>query len=205
MLVASWVPVLRDPISSASHYGGLVYALFATVILWRLAAGDWRRQASLACFGISSCLLFAASGTFHALCLPPAELEFYRLLDHSAIYLLIAGTYTPVFALLLRGNARLVFLLLMWTMAGVGIVSKWSLPATAYPFTVSLYLVMGWTGMLAVPVIYRRLGWSGFRWGILGGLFYSGGAILDVLHWPVLVPGTFGSHEFFHFCVLGGN
>src|SRR5437764_14133762 len=93
---------LRDPISSLTHFVAFFWAILATRILWRMADGNRRRQLAVSCFGISMILLYFASALYHAVLVPPEQLQYFRLLDLSAIYLLIAGTYTPAFLVLLR-------------------------------------------------------------------------------------------------------
>jgi hemolysin III len=196
---------LRDPVAAWSHFAGLAWALFAAVILWRLSAGDRQRQISISFFTGSMCLVYLASGVYHALRLPPEQLRFFLKLDHSAIYLLIAGTYTPIFSALLTGWWRYGSLAVIWTLAGVGILLKWLMPIQYYPVTVAMYLVVGGVGLLPAPIVVRAVGWRGGFWGLLGAAFHGAGAILDVFGWPVFVPGVFGTHELLHVLVVAGT
>jgi hemolysin III len=150
-------------------------------------------------------MLFLASGTYHALRLPPADLHLFRLFDHSAIYCLIAGTYTPIFYGTLSGRLRSSFLILIWSMALAGIAAKWTLPMTYYSATVSIYLTMGAIGLLPVPAIARVTGPGGAFWGLLGAGLHGLGGILDMIGWPVLYAGRFGSHELLHVLVIAGT
>jgi hemolysin III len=196
---------LRDPVSAGTHFVAFAGAIFGTAVLWRLSRDDRLKQLSMGIFGASMCALYLASATYHALRLPPQELRFYQLLDHSAIYGLIAGTYTPILFNLTRGWPRTVLLTALWGVAAVGIVCKWTLPPTAYPLTIGLYLGMGWIGMLsAVPVI-RAIGGKGMAWAALGGLFYTAGALCELTGWPVLEPNHFRTHELFHVAVVLGT
>jgi hemolysin III len=197
--------VMRDPVAAGSHFAGFLWGLFATAILWRLSQADRSRQLSVACFTVSMCVLYLASALYHALRLPPDQLHFFRMLDHSAIYCLIAGTYTPIFFVLLRGRLRTVFICLMWGMAAAGIIAKWSLPLNYYPLTVGLYLTMGGIGLLPIPAIARETGWGGAFWGLTGAGLHGSGGILDVLGWPRIYPGVFGSHELLHVLVIAGT
>jgi hemolysin III len=196
---------LRDPVSAATHLFWCVPAFFFTALLLRLARGDRLRWWSVACFGASMCLLYAASGTYHALRVTPRVLEFFRLLDHSAIYVLIAGTYTPVFAVLLRGPLRAWLLGLVWGLALVGIACKWLLPIPVYSITVGLYLALGYIGVIPMVQLVRAVGLRGMAWGVAGGLLYSVGAVFDVVGWPVFYPGVFGTHEVEHVLDMGGT
>jgi hemolysin III len=143
---------LRDPVSSTTHFAACLFGMFATALLWRLARDRGRRaQLALAAFGVSAVLLYGASATYHALCLTPDRLHFFQLLDHSAIYVLIAGTYTPAFYFLLPATPyRRLCVSGIWLFAVAGIVCKWTIPDVPYWLTVGLYFSMGWVGVLSV-------------------------------------------------------
>ena len=198
---------LRDPVSSLTHFAACLFAMFVTTLLWRLSRGRGRRaQLALGVFGLSMVLLYGASATYHALRLPPERLRFFQLLDHSAIYLLIAGTYTPAFYFLLPDRPyRRVFLGGIWLFAATGIACKWAVPDTPYWLTVGLYLAMGWVGMLTVTEMLRAVGVRGMSWGLWGGLSYTIGGLADLFHWPRVLPGLFGAHEVFHLFAMGGT
>lgn len=197
---------LRDPVSSLTHLVASLFAAYVTLLLWRLTCGDRTKRWSIACFGATAVVLYAASGTYHAIRLPidSPTVEFFRRLDHSAIYLLIAGTYTPVFAVLLRGRQRAWLLTTVWLLALAGIVAKWLGPIAPEGLSVGLYLGLGWIGVVPLRPLLRAVGWSGMAWGLAGGLFYTIGAACELARWPVLIPGVIGWHEVFHvFDVLG--
>ena len=198
--------VFRDPVSAGTHLLWCVLGLFITALLWRLSRGDRVRQLSTGMFGLSMVLLYGASGAYHAVPRETPQLMAYlRLLDHSAIYVLIAGTYTPVFAVLLRGRLRVVLLTMIWALAGVGIAAKWLLPWPPYGLTVALYILMGWVGIFPIWQLIRAVGVRGMAWGLLGGLFYTFGGVCDALSWPVLLPGVIGYHEVLHLADMGGT
>jgi hemolysin III len=204
------VPFLfRDPVSAASHLLWCVLGVYVTGMLWRLARGDRRRQWSVGCFGLSVVLLYGASGLYHAVRGGPALVETLRLLDHSAIYVLIAGTYTPVFAVLLEGRMRTALLALVWGLAGIGIACKWVLELLhhqpPYPVTVALYIALGWVGLVPAYHLIRAVGWRAMGVGLCGGLLYTAGGICDALRWPVLLPGVVGYHEVLHVLDMGGT
>lgn len=202
--ITEWL-TLRDPVAAWSHFAGFLWAVLAAVILWKLCSGDRLRQISVTFFTGSMCLLYLASGLFHALRLPPEQLGFFRSLDHTAIYCLIAGTYTPIFVALLEGRMRTLFLAAIWVLAVLGSVVKWTMPSNHYPLTVAMYLGVGAFGLLPAPVIVRKTGWGGAFWGLLGAAFHGLGGILDAFGWPMPLPGVIGSHEVFHVMVLAGT
>lgn len=189
---------LRDPVSSASHLITAVWAVFAGLLMLRLTPKD--RWAPVAVFAFSMVFLYTASGLFHGLHFSsPEERRFYQRLDHTGIYLLIAGTYTPVLAILLRGRWRRWLLRGMWTLAGVGIATMWLLPKPPHELNVAIYLGMGWIGVIALPLYYGAVGWRAMNWALLGALLYTAGTICELCEWPVIVPGLVGFHEVFHF------
>ncbi|MFL5327814.1 MAG: hemolysin III family protein [Gemmataceae bacterium] len=197
----------RDPVSSLTHLGTSVFAIFVTLILWRLAGGDRTKRLSLLVFGLSAVVLYAASGTYHGIALPRSSttVDMFRRLDHTAIYLLIAGTYTPIFAVLLRGRRRVILLSLVWLLATVGMISKWVMSIAVDRWTVSLYLALGWLSVLAARDLIRAVGWRGFSWTALGGLSYTLGAACELTRWPVIVPGVVGWHEVCHIFDMVGT
>jgi hemolysin III len=197
---------LRDPVSAASHLLGCLAAAYAAGLLWRLARGDRPRQWSVGCFGLSMVLLYAASGAYHAAPAGrPRLVEALRLLDHSAIYLLIAGTYTPIFAVLLRGRLRAALLAVMWALAAAGVACKWALTLPSHDLTVGLYLALGWVGLVPAYQLTRAVGLRGMTWGALGGLLYTAGAVCEVTCWPAPWPGVVGPHEVLHFFDLAAT
>ena len=196
---------LRDPVSSLTHLSWCAWSIFAAMLLWRLARGNRLRQLSVGCFGLSMVLLYLASGLYHALRVSESVLKYFRLADHSAIYVLIAGTATPVFVILLKGWQRGVLLGLMWSLVVVGITCKWTLSSPPYWVSATTYVAFGWLGLLPIRSMIRAVGLRGVGWAVLGGLFYTVGAVCDQVHWPVLYPGVVNSHEFMHLCDMGGT
>lgn len=196
---------LRDPFSSGSHFLTAFWAVFATLILWRLTRGDPARRVGATVFGLSMVVLYSASGLFHALRLPRGELRFYQQLDQSAIYILIAGTCTPIMLVLLEGRWRAGLLGTIWAMAAAGIACLWLLPKAPHGATVGLYLGMGWVGFLGIGHYYRAVGVRGIAWAFGGAAFYTAGAICELTKWPVIWPGAIASHEVLHVCDMAGT
>ncbi len=174
------------------------WAIFATLLMRRLTRDDAVRRFSVTIFGLSMIVLYLASGLFHGLMLPREQLRFFQKLDQSAIYLLIAGTYTPVMAILLTGSMRAGMLCGIWTMAVAGIGCMWLLPKAPHSLTVSIYLGMGWFGMLGIWHYFIAVGWRGMSWALGGAFLYTLGAICELARWPVIWPGVIGSHECLH-------
>lgn len=197
--------IFRNPVSASTHLLWCLLGAYITALLWRLSRGDRLRQWSTGAFGLSMVILYGASGLYHAVPGREPLLPYLQKIDHSAIYVLIAGTYTPVFAVLLRGRLRLILLILVWTVAGVGIAAKWLLPWPPYWLTVSLYIAMGWIGAPSVWQLIRAVGVRGMLWGLLGGLLYTFGGVCDAAKWPILLPGIIGYHEVLHVADMGAT
>jgi hemolysin III len=200
---------LRDPVSSLSHLFTAVWALYATLILWRIAPPGRRLPAVV--YGASMVLLFSASGVFHGVPFTrtesPREFRFFQQIDMSAVFLLIAGTMTPPFAIVLTGRARRWFLRVVWGLAAVGIGCLWLLPAAPLWVLVIVYLSMGWIGCLPAVTLTRALGWRAMNWVWLGAGLYTLGAVFELLEWPDLFayPVRVGYHDILHVCDTAGS
>lgn len=198
--------ILRDPVSSLSHLFTAVWALLATGVMLRLESKSWRRRLPVAVFGFSMVLLYLASGIFHALFFTSDEERlFYQKLDQTAIYLLIAGTNTPLIAFVLRPKFGRLMLVWMWGFATVGVACQWLLPKPPHAAVVGVCLGMGWAGMVPLLSYYRALGWRAMNWVWLGAACYTFGGICELCEWPVLIRGVVGPHDFFHLCISAGS
>jgi hemolysin III len=195
--------ILRDPVSSASHLVTAVWAVYATLVLLRLTQGGPTRKAAVGIYGLSMVLLYLASGTFHGLFYDtPDERRFFQKLDQSAIYLLIAGTNTPLMMFLLEGAWRRWFLRVIWGLAAVGIACQWLLPKPPHELIVAIYLGMGWLGVVPAARYYGAVGWRAMNWVCVGAGLYTGGAVCELVRWPVIWEGSIfvGPHEVLHLC-----
>lgn len=192
----------REPVSAWTHFAWLVMSLPATWLLWQMARGSLLKRAGVLIFGASCALCYAGSWLYHAV--PEAIVEPFHALDHVAIYLFIAGTTTPIGLVVLRGRWRVTLLLAVWMMALTGIVMRLTANPSIQTLT-AFYLIMGWTACLTYFELARRLGHAAIRPIWIGGVFYSVGAVINALHWPVLAPGAFESHDLFHLFVMAGS
>ena len=195
----------REPVSAWSHALGLVLALLATLALLRHGAGSRLKQFGFLVFGLTLAACYGASTLYHAARATPARIAWFDALDHVGIFLLIAGTVTPVALIVLEGRWRWGTLALAWLLAACGITLRLSVRDLPLPVTTALYLAMGWGVLTCYFELARALSPRAMRLALLGGLFYSLGAFLNVLHWPVLWPGVVGPHEVFHLFVLAGS
>lgn len=199
------IPGFADPFSSITHLAGAaVFACLTPLLLRRGGAGPLR-VASLAVFAFCTVLVLATSGAFHLLPHGTAARELLRRLDHAAIFALIAGTSTPTHVVLFRGAWRWAPLLVVWAAALAGAVFKLAFFRDSPEWLgLTFYLVLGWFGVVGGAELYRRHGLGLVLPLAWGGLAYTAGAVLEFLHWPVVVAGVVGPHELFHVLVLLG-
>jgi hemolysin III len=160
---------------------------------------------SLLIFGICLTFCYTASALFHAVPFHGEPLSWLQRLDHIGIYLLIAGTYTPVAWALLRGTWLWGTLTTVWTIASVCAARVWC--GGVFPIWVStlIYLAMGWGSLVCYRELARTYSHRALLPMPLGGVFYSVGAVFNLARWPVLSPGVFAAHELFHFFVIAGS
>lgn len=196
---------LRDPVSSASHFLMAAVAVFVGLYLVRITRAEGSRRLSVIVFACSMVLLYTASGLFHAVRVASDRLLIFQLLDMSAIYVMIAGSVTPIAAILVRGRLRIVLIAGQWAFAAIGILALWCLPKPEHHVLVACYLGMAWFGFTGLGHYWRATGWSGAKWLLACVGIYVAGAIVDLSKWPVLWPQVIGSHEVLHFCDIGGT
>jgi len=199
------IPGFTEPFSSLSHLLGAVVFAAASIWLLRRGRGDRARMVSLIAFCLGAVFVLSMSGIFHMLPHAGSTRTFVQRLDHAGIFVLIAGSFSPTHTILFRGWGRVGALLLIWTTAIVGItlkmiyfheMSRW--------LGLSLYLGMGWMGLYTSISLWRRHGFDFVQPLIWGGVAYTFGAVLEGIHWPVLITGVLEWHEVLHVAVLIG-
>jgi hemolysin III len=195
---------LREPFNGLSHAVAALAALVGLAILLIAGRDDAFKQASLLVYGASLVLMLSSSAAYH-LVKSRAEVTLsLRKLDHAAIYLLIAGTYTPICFNLMEGFWRWGMLGIIWGLALVGVVSKLFLIGAPRGFTAGVYLGMGWLSMLSLGELLRVMPAGGLAWLFLGGAAYTLGSIVYITKKMDFFPGVFGFHEVWHIFVILG-
>lgn len=199
------LPGFYEPFSAISHLLGAFIFLVLGTLLLRRGRGDLLRLAFLGVYVFSIVLLLSLSTLYHMMARGGTARLVAERLDHSAIFVLIAGTFTPVHGILFRGWLRWGSLALIWAAAITGITLKAifleDLPSW---LGLGLYLGMGWLGLGSGILIAQRYGWAFVKPVFWGGVAYSVGAIADQLGYRVLVPGVIHPHELLHVFVLVG-
>jgi channel protein (hemolysin III family) len=199
------LPGFHDPFSAISHLAGAVVFLVLGGLLMRRGRGDPARLAFLGVYTVSGVFLLSMSAVYHMMMRGGTARQVFERLDHSAIFVLIAGTFTPAHGLLFRGWRRWGPLLLIWAAAITGITLKSIfLHGLAEGLGLTSYLALGWVGVLSALSLWRRYGFAFVEPLVLGGAAYSVGGVLEYLGWPVLIPGVVHAHEVFHLAVLVG-
>ncbi|GAA6377617.1 hemolysin III family protein [Firmicutes bacterium i23-0019-B6] len=200
---------IKEPGSAITHFIGMLMAIFAAVPLLIKAAHEPSRiyVISLAVYSASMILLYAASTTYHTFDISVKINTILKKWDHMMISILIAGSYTPICLLVLKGKTGLILLAIVWSFAIIGILIKafW----VYCPKWVSsiLYIGMGWTCVLAFTQILNSMSRTSFIWLLIGGIIYTVGGIIYALKLPIFNSKhkNFGSHEIFHLFVMGGS
>ena len=200
---------IKDPGSAITHFIGMVAAMLAAAPLLVKAYRDDSRLTliSLAVFITSMILLYAASTLYHTLDISPKVNRALKKIDHMMIFILIAGTYTPVCMVVLGDQTGWMLLALVWSIAAAGILIKMCWITCPKWFSSVLYIAMGWVCVLAFTRIVQALPTAAFGWLLAGGIIYTIGGVIYALKLPVFNSRhrRFGSHEIFHLFVMGGS
>ena len=200
---------IKDPGSALTHFIAMLLALAAATPLLVKAAHTPGQTHILALtiFIISMILLYAASTIYHTLDISPKVNQILRKADHMMIFILIAGTYTPVCMLVLGDHTGWMLLALVWAIAFFGILINALWITCPKWFSSVIYIAMGWVCVLAFSKIIAALPASAFGWLLAGGIIYTIGGIIYALKLPVFNSRfkNFGSHEIFHLFVMGGS
>ena len=200
---------IKDPGSAITHFIGMLMAIFAAVPLLIKAAHEPSRIyiISITVYAISLILLYATSTTYHTFDRSERINTILKKIDHMMISVLIAGSYTPICLLVLKGRTGIILLSIVWGIAVIEMLIKafW----VFCPKWVSsvLYIGMGWTCVLAFTQILNALSPAAFGWLLAGGIIYTVGGIIYALKLPFFNTRhkNFGSHEIFHLFVMGGS
>ena len=200
---------LQDPGSAITHFIAVILVLIAAIPLLIKAARepDHLHIIALSVFILSMMLLYMASTIYHSLDISDKANRRLRKVDHMMIFVLIAGSYTPICLLALKGNTGKFLCILVWAVALVGILIKALWINCPKWFSSVIYIGMGWLCVLAFSQIFHALSRPAFGWLLAGGIIYTIGGIIYALKVPLFNARhkNFGSHEIFHLFVMGGS
>ena len=200
---------IREPGSAITHFIAMMMAVFATVPLLVKAGiqSGWENFLAMAIFMGSMILLYGASATYHSVDLTGRSLRVFRKLDHMMIFVLIAGSYTPVCLIVLGGKLGYTLLALVWGIAAVGMLVKACWITCPKWFSSVIYIAMGWVCVLVFGPLLKTLSAPAFLWLLAGGIIYTVGGVIYALKLPIFNAKHkfFGSHEVLHLFVMGGS
>jgi len=194
-------PILRG----WSHAVAAIAAVIVTVGLLVQTRDDFTRFFSLLVFGITMIELYVVSAIYHIGSWEGRREAMLRAVDHANIFLLIAGTYTPICMIVLSGWLRVAVLTLIWTIAIAGVAGTVVTLRLPRWLSTSLYVGMGWISLIVLPQLLQLLPWQAIAMLGAGGLFYTLGAVVYALRRPNPIPHVFGFHEIFHLFTIAGG
>ena len=201
MPTAAPIPPPRPRLRGVLHEVGAAVAAFGVGVLIARAKGTTASVAAIV-YGVSLCGLLATSAVYHRVTWSPAVRRWMRRLDHSMIFALIAGTYTPFCLLVLPDSVGIPLLVAVWVGAALGIGFTLIWTEAPKPVVAAVYIALGWVAVLAMPWILSRAGGVALGLVLGGGLAYTAGAVVYARRVPDPWPATFGYHEIFHALVL---
>lgn len=200
---------IREPGSAITHFIGMMLAVFAsTPLLIKAAVSDgFTAFFAMAVFMLSMIALYGASTLYHSVMVKDRILRVFRKIDHMMIFVLIAGSYTPVCLIVLGGRLGYTLLAVVWTIAIIGMLIKALWITCPKWFSSVIYIAMGWVCLGVFGQLWNTLPHSAFLWLLAGGIIYTVGGVIYALKLPIFNSRHryFGSHEIFHLFVMGGS
>ena len=200
---------IREPGSAITHFIGVVLSVLATTpLLIKVAVNDDHTAfIAMAVFMCSMVALYSASTIYHSVTVRDRVLRVFRKLDHMMIFVLIAGSYTPICLIVLGGRSGYTLLAVVWGIALIGMTIKACWITCPKWFSSVIYIAMGWICLAVFGTLWNTLPHSAFLWLLIGGLIYTVGGVIYALKLPIFNSKhqNFGSHEIFHLFVLGGS
>lgn len=196
---------MTNPVRGFLHGTAAVVSVIGAVLLTTLASGGAGNRVALLVFGVSLVSLYTVSSLYHSVPWGPVWKARMRRLDHTMIYVLVAGTFTPVAWIALDGWLRVVTLAVQWAIVAAGSAQKLLHRSDSRVLSVALQTVQGWLALLLLWPLARALPWTALLMIGVGGVLYTVGMVLLVTNRPRLWPRVFSYHEVFHILVIAGS
>lgn len=196
---------MQNPVRGFLQGSAAVLSVAGAVGLWLHGSGSLSHRIALLIFGLSLIALYTVSSLYHSVPWGRGWKERMQRLDHSMIYVLVAGTYTPVAVIVLDGWLRWPVLAATWGITVTGVAQKAFLPKLGRRFSIALQTTQGWLALPLLVPLAQRLPWPAPLLAVLGGVLYTAGMVLLVTERPRLWPRVFSHHEVFHICVVAGS
>lgn len=194
----------KEKISAYTHGGTIPVMIIGTVILLILSSGNPAAQIVSLIYGFSGIILFSASFIYHSKKVTENDTSIWRKFDHSAIFFLIAGTYTPICFLYLEGTMKWSILIAQWSLVFLGTIFKIFFLNAPRIIGTSIYLLMGWIVIIPISTLVHTMPYKALIYLAAGGISYTIGAVMYAVKKPDPLPGFFGFHEIFHLFIVGG-
>lgn len=197
---------MREPINTITHFIGVFLAIIGlgAMVINSVIKNNMNYLIGGIVFGLSMILLYSASTIYHWYNGRDSKILKLRKLDHAMIFVLIAGTYTPICLTALKGTLGYVLLILIWTLAIVGTISKVMFINMPRWLSAGMYLFLGWLSIFFIVPLFKALPTGGFVWLVTGGILYTIGSIFYASKSKIKIAG-FGFHEIFHLFILAGS
>lgn len=199
---------IREPGSMLTHLIGVILSILAFFPMLTRAAKSVSHEAfmGIVIYLFSLLLLYLASTIYHSVNICTSRLNLFRKIDHMMIFVLIAGSYTPICLITLHGRKGIVLLVVIWCLAAIGMIGKYCWITCPKWFSSAIYISMGWVCVFVFRELIDRLPHGAFVWLLAGGIIYTAGGIIYALKVPLFRPReNFGNHEVFHLFVLTGS
>lgn len=200
---------IREPGSAITHFIAMMLTVFAAApLLVKSALSNTANMLpAMTIFILSMVLLYGASATYHSLNIGGRALRIFRKVDHMMIFVLIAGSYTPVCLIVLGGRMGYTLFAVVWGIAIVGMLLKACWVTCPKWFSSIIYIAMGWVCVFVFGPLWNTLSHNAFLWLLAGGIIYTIGGVIYALKLPLFNSRHtfFGSHEIFHLFVMGGS
>lgn len=196
---------MQNPIRGFLHGGAAVASLVGLVILLYASRGYLPAVLSSIIFGVALILMYTTSSLYHSFPWEENWKSRMQRLDHTMIFFVVAGTFTPIAVASLTGAQLAIAVSSVWGLALIGVALKAALNKPAARLSVTIQMLMGWSALIWMPAIYRQLGTTAMVLIALGGLCYTVGVVIWVRKWPRLFPQSFSYHELFHVLVIAAS
>lgn len=196
---------MQNPIRGFLHGSAAVAAAIGLVVLLDRSRGRAAAVAGAVIFGGALLVMYVVSSLYHSVPWEPRWKTRLQKLDHSMIFLVVAGTFTPIAIASLGGLTLTLALGVVWGIAVAGILLKALMPEIRTSLSATLQMVMGWSALIWIPWIWRELGPGAIALIVLGGGCYTVGAVIYAARRPRLFPRIFSHHELFHVLVIAGS
>ena len=196
---------MQNPIRGFLHGSAALATLIGVILMLSRAWGNAAAITGVLLFGLALLFMYVVSSLYHSV--PWGEKWKTRLqrIDHSMIYLVVAGTFTPIAVASLNGVSLVISMSVIWGIAATGVILKSVLSGDKTWLSITLQTVMGWTALVWLPQILGQLGWTAVVLIGFGGLCYSVGVVIFSMKRPVLFARSFSYHELFHVLVIAGS